>query len=62
MKNLDSFDSYQSRMLFNTRLTCLLPFWNHPKTVALYFASGESLLNHATERSNFCSRISVKQG
>jgi hypothetical protein len=60
MRNLDSFDSYRSQMLFNTRLTCLLPLWNHPKTVALYFASGLSVLNHATDHRNFCRCFSVK--
>ncbi|HXC86887.1 MAG TPA: hypothetical protein VNU23_03815 [Candidatus Cybelea sp.] len=45
MKNFDSFDAQGARRHFAGELTSVLPLWNHPKTVALYFASGEGLLN-----------------
>ena len=61
MKKLDSFDGHKSGRDFGLELTCLLRLWNHPKTVALYFASGASIPNHATDRRNFCGCAPVRQ-
>jgi hypothetical protein len=62
MKDLDSFDRRQSRMLFSTRLTCLLSLWNHPKTVALHFASRQDFLNLSPERRDSWGCFSVREG
>ena len=35
MKNIDSFDGFETRALFSTELTCVPPLWNHPKTVGV---------------------------
>jgi len=53
MKDLDSFDRHQSRMPFSSRLTWLLSLWNHPKTVALHFASRQDFLNLGPNQRNF---------
>jgi len=61
MENFDRFDGGETRSCFTLELTSVPPLWNHPKTVALHFASGEMPPNHGAGRSNFCSRTSVKQ-
>jgi hypothetical protein len=35
MKNIDSFDGFETRALFSTELTCVPPLWNHRKTVGV---------------------------
>jgi hypothetical protein len=35
MKNIDSFDGFETRALFSTELTCVPPLWNYPKTVGV---------------------------
>jgi hypothetical protein len=46
MKIFDSYSSKIARLQFSLELTGVPPFWNHPNTVVLYFAIGESLPNH----------------
>lgn len=53
MKNFDSANVNDDQRRVSLRLTRVLPLWNHPKTVALYFATGESLPKHGAEQSNF---------
>ncbi|MGB9463949.1 MAG: hypothetical protein WBR10_02445 [Candidatus Acidiferrum sp.] len=62
MKSFDSRNGEETQMGFALELTRVPPLWNHPKTVALDFASGESFPNYVAERSNFCICTSVKQG
>lgn len=62
MKSFDSRNGEETQMGFALELTRVPPLWNHPKTVALYCASGERLPNLCVLRSNFCRRAFVKQG
>jgi hypothetical protein len=60
MKILDNVNRRKIRAYSALELTRGLPLWNYPKTVALYFASREGILNRATKQRNFWDRVSVK--
>ncbi len=46
MKSFDSRNGEETPMGFALELTRVPPLWNHLKTVALDFASGESFPRH----------------
>ena len=35
MKNFESYNGNDTRPLFSSELTCVLPVWNHPKIVGV---------------------------
>jgi hypothetical protein len=60
MNNFGNFHANQNRARVAPGLTCVLPLWNHRKTVAVCSVSGERFPNHGVERSNFCAGTFVR--